>query len=375
VIAGRTGEDVRYTFNAHQFESVGAGIDFLWLAFAVFIEIPVWTVRIRDVDFVSHLDFHDGHIDTLHYFYVAALDALMFYAVKTGVTFAAGSASTIVATGPAVVSTEVWFLKADIAGGAVVTFAALPAITATRDAHVRVGVALQAFGAGAEWSTLFGALRKAIVGATVGSAFLTEATCGRDAFLNAKALFAGKGIHTNATHAAAAVIPTLLLAVNTFTPIYFAVGLANLTDIYFQIIIGTGIDIAFPTNGAITTRPAGDALSRKGITLLPNGAIRLPQAGPEGNIHAAGRTGIWAAGHDLLWFEGMNALGNTIDAHTLIKLILAFETWRALAALIATAIAAALLHLAYIVDTTGNAGLTSESGRVSVFYGLVTGVA
>jgi hypothetical protein len=177
----------------------------------------------------------------------------VIYAIKSRLTLAAGSACAVVATGPAVVSTEVWLLKADIAGGAVVTFAALPAITGTGDAHVGVGVALQTFGAGAEWSALFGALFKAIMGATVGSTFFSEATCGGDAFLDAKAIFAGQRIHTDAAHTAAAVVPTLLAG---------AIRLTDLADIDLRVIThGVGIHIALPADGANATRAAGHALS------------------------------------------------------------------------------------------------------------------
>jgi hypothetical protein len=46
-----------------------------------------------------------------------------------------------------------------------------------------------------------------------------------------------------------------------------------------------------------------------------------------------------------------------------------------LAALIAAAITATLLHLAEVIDTTGNARFAGESGGVSVFNGLIASVA
>ncbi len=97
--------------------------------------------------------------------------------------------------------------------------------------------------------------------------------------------------------------------------------------------------------------------------------------GAQGDIHAAGWTGIWTAGHEYAWLQGVITLSLAVDADTLICLVLAHKSKGALAALVATAITAALLHLSQIVDATGDTGFASESCRIAIFDGLIAGEA
>ena len=287
VIPFRTFQDIRYTFVSHKLHACAAGI------YRVVLALPV--LRMLSVGAIQNRNLYQRqiavrrHVYALHHFqvlcYSRVLDTLVLNADERIFTIAAVGACSIIIAHPIEFCAEVRLLQADIAGGTVITVAALPAVARAGHAHIGVGVAEKTLGAGAQWTALIGPVLEAAMGAAIGATLFAETACGGVAVLLAQPFFRALVAHltdTTAAHAATSIAAAFLV----LPIIRCAIRVADLANVDFDVVIGVRIDIARPARRADSTGPTIDAHSSERIALQGRIAVVLNSTRGQADAHA-----------------------------------------------------------------------------------------